>query len=326
MKVFRSIPFFILLLVVAISAGIWLFKQKKKNPPPAAAVIPPHDSSWQAPDTAEWASLKDGDQIRYGRDLISHTAYYLGPKGVVANVSNGMNCQNCHMAAGTRLFGNSFAAVAATYPKYRARSGRVESIEFRVNDCLLRSLNGHPIDSNGKEMQAMVAYLKWVGKEVPKQAAPVGAGTEKLPFPDRPADPQRGRTIYMAKCQQCHGANGSGLFNTDSSAYVYPPLWGQHSYNVSAGLYRLSSLAGFIKNNMPFGATKQAPQLTADQAWDVAAFINSQPRPQVFFKQDWPDITKKPEDYPFGPYADTFSQRQHKYGPFGPISKKKDKT
>ena len=36
-------------------------------------------------------------------------------------------------------------------------------------------------------------------------------------------------------------------------------------------------------------------------------------------KNDYPDISKKPIDDPFGPYADTFSESQHKYGPFQPI-------
>jgi thiosulfate dehydrogenase len=30
-------------------------------------------------------------------------------------------------------------------------------------------------------------------------------------------------------------------------------------------------------------------------------------------------LATKPFDYPFGPYADTFSVAQHKYGPFEPI-------
>jgi thiosulfate dehydrogenase len=32
--------------------------------------------------------------------------------------------------------------------------------------------------------------------------------------------------------------------------------------------------------------------------------------------KDWPDISKKPIDHPFGPYADGFSEKQHKLGPF----------
>jgi thiosulfate dehydrogenase len=36
--------------------------------------------------------------------------------------------------------------------------------------------------------------------------------------------------------------------------------------------------------------------------------------------KDWPDISKKPIDHPFGPYADGFSEKQHKLGPFKPIA------
>jgi thiosulfate dehydrogenase len=96
-------------------------------------------------------------------------------------------------------------------------------------------------------------------------------------------------------------------------------LWGKNSYNVGAGIYQLSKFAGYIKNNMPFGVTFTNPQLTVEQAWDVAAFVNSQPRPPKNLSMDWPDIAAKPLDYPFGPYSDSFSEKQHKYGPFAPI-------
>ncbi|GAC1421105.1 MAG: hypothetical protein NVS9B7_01970 [Flavisolibacter sp.] len=95
----------------------------------------------------------------------------------------------------------------------------------------------------------------------------------------------------------------------DSTTYIYPPLWGQNSYNVSAGMYQINKLAGFIKGNMPFGVSSKMPLLTEEEVWAVAAFINSQPRPLLFFPGYWPDITKKPVDYPFSPYRDTFSQK-----------------
>jgi thiosulfate dehydrogenase len=79
-------------------------------------------------------------------------------------------------------------------------------------------------------------------------------------------------------------------------------------------------MASFIKNNMPYGlASHDTPKLTNEEAWDVAAFIISQPRPEKFFPEDWPKIETKSIDYPYGPYADKFSEKQHKYGPFGPI-------
>jgi thiosulfate dehydrogenase len=73
--------------------------------------------------------------------------------------------------------------------------------------------------------------------------------------------------------------------------------------------------------NMPQGVSYVSPQLTDEEAWDVAAFINTQSRPDMNIQKDWPDISKKPFDHPFGPYADAFSEQQHKLGPFGPIKK-----
>lgn len=289
-----------------------------------------NDSSkneWHAPDINLVPETSEGDLIRYGHDLIVNTAKYFGPKGIIAPITNGMNCQNCHIDAGVRPYGNCFSAVASMYPQYRPRSGIIESIEFRINDCMMRSLNGKMIDSNSKEMHAMVAYLKWIGKDVPKKTKPPGAGTEELPFLERAADTLKGRIVFLNKCVICHGRTGEGLFNSDSSGYKYPPLWGQHSYNISAGIYRLSRFAGYIKYNMPFGiASHHNPVLTDEEAWDVAAFVNSQDRPIKKFSKDWPDINKKAIDFPFGPYADKFSEQQHKYGPFLPIQEAKEKS
>ncbi len=278
---------------------------------------------WNIPDINSLPRTPENALIRYGKELIINTARYLGPKGSVAVMSNGMNCENCHLEAGTRLNGNCFAMVASTYPKYRDRSGKLESVEFRVNDCMERSLNGKKLDSLSKEMQAMVAYLKWLGAKVPKNVKLKGMGITVLSFPDKAASIDNGKQVYVLKCHSCHGDNGEGLLKPDSTGYIYPPLWGSHSYNVSAGIYLISRLAGYVKYNMPFTEFQGAPQLSDDEAWDVAAFVNSQPRPEKYFKTDWPVIATKPFDYPFGPYADSFSVAQHKYGPYAAIKKNK---
>lgn len=281
---------------------------------------------WDVPDIDTVQSTSEAALLRYGRELIINTAKWLGPKGSVAHISNGMNCENCHLDAGTRLDGNCFAMVAGTYPKFRERSGRKESVEFRVNDCMERSLNGEKLDSLSKEMRAMVAYILWLGKDVPKGIKMKGMGIPDIPLLQRAASIGNGEKIFVARCTSCHAANGGGLFNADSSAYFYPPLWGEHSYNVSAGIYRLSRLAGYIKYNMPFMKEPAGPQLSDEEAWDVAAFINSQQRPEKMFASDWPKITSKPFDYPFGPFADSFPELQHKYGPFAAIKKHSVKT
>jgi thiosulfate dehydrogenase len=280
---------------------------------------------WIAPDINLVPNTPEGDLIRYGRELIVNTSKYFGPKGIVAPITNGMNCQNCHVEAGLRAYGNSFAAVSSTYPKYRERSGKIENIEYRINECMERSLNGESIDENSREMKAMLAYFHWLGKDVPKGRKPEGAGIIEIPFIQRAADPGKGKIIFENKCQRCHGPDGEGVIWPDSSGYIYPPLWGPHSYNVSAGLYRISRLAAFIKYNMPFAPAFIPPQLTDEEAWDLAAFISSQTRPEKKFPADWPKIEAKPVDYPFGPYTDAFPESQHKYGPFLPIKQAKEK-
>lgn len=259
-------------------------------------------------------------QVEYGKDIISQTAIYFGPKGRIAHSTNGMNCKNCHLDAGTKPWGNNYGSVFSTYPKYRARSGQVEDIYKRVNDCFERSLNGKALPVEGKEMQAIRAYIEYIGKDVPKGEKGKASGIFELPFLARAADPKQGKQVYATKCQSCHQAEGQGLLAADGIQYTYPPLWGEHSYNIGAGLYRLSRLAGYVKYNMPLGTAYPNAQLSDEEAWDVAAYINSQPRPARDLSRDWPKIGEKPVDHPFGPYADPFSEEQHKYGPWKAIT------
>lgn len=282
-----------------------------------AKFTPEHESVWRGWNKYQ---IKPSDSLaRYGRELIANTSYYLGPQGKVAAITNGMNCQNCHLDGGTLPWANNYGAVAATYPKFRDRSGSIETIQKRVNDCLERSLNGKALDSNSREMKAIVSYIHWLGDDVPKGKKPKGSGIMDLKYLDRPADPQKGVLVYQNKCQSCHGSDGQGQVNADGYGYTYPPLWGAHSYNSGAGLFRMSRFAGFVKNAMPLGVDYETTQLSDEEAWDVAAFVNSQPRPSKDLSKDWPNISKKPVDHPFGPYTDGFSEEQHKYGPFEPI-------
>lgn len=317
---------FLMLLLVFL--GFQVFYQ------PSIGSKKPLDSShvYIAPDTnfnhvwvapSDWRmtylDASERDLVHYGRELIAHTSEYLGPKGSVLQMSNGMNCQNCHLNAGTQPWGNNYFAVQSTYPKFRARSGTLENQIKRVNDCFQRSLNGKALDSTGREMRAILAYIKWLGNDVAKDKIPRGSGIFKLKGMKRACDPAKGLEVYVAKCQSCHQADGGGLLASNGKSYTFPPLWGKNSYNHGAGLFRISNFAGYVKYNMPQGTTYEKPVLTDEEAWDVAAYVNSMPRPSKDLTTDWPKIAKKPFDHPFGPYIDPFSEQQHKFGPYKPI-------
>lgn len=286
-------------------------ENKNEQASPAPETIP-------VPDTALIPHTKEGQMIRYGRELIANTAMYIGRNGSVGHFTNNMNCQNCHLNAGTKPFGNNYLSVHATYPKYRERSGEIETEAKRVTDCMERSLNGKAVAPESKEMLAILAYLKWVGTSVKIGEKVKTSGLKDLPFMSRAADPAKGRIVYTKQCQSCHGAEGEGKLQPDGKS-TYPPLWGAESYNDGAGLYRITFFARYVKYNMPFGAAADNVILTDEDAWDVAAFVNTQTRPHFDNSKDWPDVAKKPVDHPFGPYKNGYSEAQHKYGPYKPI-------
>ena len=82
-------------------------------------------------------------------------------------------------------------------------------------------------------------------------------------------------------------------------------------------MHRLIAAAQFIHANMPLGTNFETPALSVPDAWDVAAYINSKPRPhRENLDQDYPNRALKPVDAPFPPYADALPAEQHKLGPF----------
>jgi len=324
----RSNWLFVLLIVTAIVVTLVALMNALRSSDPVVLSKTISDSVWVPPSLFSDQKLEGEERklVIYGEDLIANTARYFGPLGSVERTSNGMNCQNCHLNAGRKNWGNNYSAVNSTYPRFRERSGTIETIYKRVSDCFERSLNGRAPSMDSREYQAIEAYIKWVGKDVKKGEKPIGSGIARLPFMERAADPANGQKVYTALCQTCHGENGEGKLNLHLVTYEYPPLWGEHSYNIGAGLFRLSNFAGYIKSNMPFNqATHNDPKLTNEEAWDVAAFVNSQPRPQMDLSGDWPNVAKKPFDHPFGPYTDIFTETQHKFGPYGPIVAKQGK-
>jgi len=264
-----------------------------------------------------------GDAVRYGRELMMNTAYYIGPEGINGKyLGNKMNCTNCHQNAGTKPFSFNLMFSHANYPQYRAREGKVLTLAERVNNCVMRPHNGKALPLDSKEMVAFLSYFKWINGFVKGAKELKGEKNLSVSFPDIAADPARGKTLYLQNCARCHGDNGEGKIRFDNVTYTYPPLWGPNGYQPGSSMHRIIKQAQWLKANMPYDkAEASRPCLTDEEALDIAAFINNDMihmRPDVM-SFDYPRPEEKAIDYDRGPFVDSFSASRHKYGPFKPI-------
>ncbi|MHB8093265.1 MAG: cytochrome c peroxidase [Syntrophales bacterium] len=281
-------------------------------------------AAWVPPLMKDISQGEEGDLIRYGALLLTDTYAQLGPGAKDEKMrfsGNSLNCTSCHLDNGTKQFGLPWMGVSQTYPQYRGREDQIQGLEQRINGCFGRSLNGKAMAADSREMKAMVAYVNWLSKDMPKDV--FGLITPKYEGPNRKADVKKGEEVYNRFCMSCHGKNGDGYQSMSaggSGSHVAPALWGANSYNNGAGMNRLLTNAAFIHSNMPLGTVWNHPAITNEDTYDVAAYLSSKERPQMSgLEKDYPKLEKKAVDCPYPPYADDFSQEQHQYGPFQPI-------
>jgi len=224
--------------------------------------------------------------IRRGRAMLSNTR-----DSLPAHVGNRLRCVSCHMGDGQQANKMPFIGVYARFPQYRPRSATVEIIEDRINDCFERSMNGKALPRDSRPMRDIVAYLAFLSYGIPVGAQVEGQGLPRLA--PLPGDTSRGRELFKSKCTQCHGADGQGGRADTAAAIVGPPVWGPHSFNVGAGMARLRTAAAFIRVAMPYD---NPGSLTPQQAYDVAAYVTSRPRPDFARKAgDWPNGDPPPD-------------------------------
>jgi len=244
---------------------------------PTAPLGPPADSIPDGPL---------GDAIRLGQNVMRQTPVYARQYS-----GNALNCTSCHLDGGRTPYTAPLVGIWGVFPEYRSRNARVNILEDRINDCFERSMNGSRLPVDSDEMHGLLAYMQWLSKGVPTGQDGPGRGFQRIKSP-RAADPERGKRVYADKCAACHGSDGQGLYGAQGEA-LFPPLWGPRSFNVGAGMARLSTAAAFVKIAMPLG---QGGTLTDQEAFDVALYFTQQPRPDFAGKQnDWPR-GGKPED------------------------------
>ena len=250
-------------------------------------------SKFETPRLADMLASPNAEQLVRGMRLNLETKALL-PQ----NVGDSLNCTSCHLNAGTVADGSPYVGVSAFFPSYAPRAGRVITLADRINGCFLRSMNGKPLPVDSADMKAMVAYFDWMKKETKPHDKVAGRGVGKMDMAIKP-NVDNGKQVYSTQCAVCHGKDGEGLKQADGRV-IYPPLWGDDSFNIGAGLARTYVAAAFVKHNMPVGFHEKFPLgqggLSDQEAVDVSEYFTHQPRPDFPAKvKDWPK-DKKPAD------------------------------
>ena len=287
----------------------------------------PADPAWSVPEVGALPNDENGQMVRRGRDLLTATYAHIGP--AVADpakryAGNNLACSNCHLMAGTKKFGLPLWGLWNDFPQYSTRAGAEISIEDRINSCMTRSMNGKPLPAGcaGNEgdrvLHQIPVHRREAGRDLVRARRRENAGARSAP-PIRCAARKSMRAPARHATRRMDWACFA-IVRCRHLGYLTPPLWGPDSFNDGAGMARLTNAANFIHFNMPNGTSYNDPRLSQADAWDVAAYVISRPRPsRAGIDKDFPDLLQKPVDTPYGPYADKFSQTQHQFGPFAPI-------
>ena len=260
-------------------------------------------TAWEYPNNPltdpTLGNSRTADNIRWGFRIFTDTP------GEAPNFSGGgMSCNNCHLNGGQRELSLPLVGVAAMFPEYNRRAGRMFSLEDRIVGCFYRSQNATgpiepgvdtPTDAHlgivlptpeSEEVLALSAYLRWLsrgfepGVSAPWRRQNTIEMANRIPVED--LDPMRGEALFKEHCINCHGEDGQGVQIGDKKA---GPQWGPGSWNDGAGAARIYTLAGIIRFAMPY---MNPGSLTDEEAQQISAYINSKPRPSYPFKsQDY---------------------------------------
>lgn len=199
------------------------------------------------------------------------------PKYAQEYVHDHLSCTNCHFDGGATTGGQgngiSLAGVAAKYPRYDMKFGKVIDLQERINHCFEASMSGKPLPLDSELMLALNVYLHWISKGMPIYEEVPWLGVKAIKSSHQP-DAVKGKKGYFLYCATCHGNHGEG--EVVDSIHL-PPVWGKESFNKNAGMNRIEILAPFILLNMPHND----PDLTSEQALDIAQFIIQQPREEA---------------------------------------------
>ena len=233
---------------------------------------------------------KVGKMVKLGEEIMAKTNTHPLTKDMVGNK---LQCKSCHLngndgKAGTADGIGTFIGTATAFPAYSKREKTVQTLQNRINNCFMRSMNGKRPIIDTKASIAMATYITWLSEGMPmkmdtKRPCSPNNSTRWAKNSKKFAKIQRkathknylnGKKLFTTKCASCHGQNGQGLG-------TFPPLWGKDgqgywlSYNTGAGMSKLNKGAAWVQSNMPLG---QGGTLSDQEAADIMLYVDAQPR------------------------------------------------
>ncbi|TWT64764.1 c-type cytochrome [Allorhodopirellula solitaria] len=278
---FRSRPITLLFAAITTSTLLGVLLVSGSFHRVSAADGPVAGTSTPPTPPSELPPGELGRVIELGRDIVNNTKDHPLSK---AYVGNSLNCTSCHLDGGTHPEAGTFLGIATAYPAWSPREQRVITLQDRVLNCFMRSQNGVRPPQGSNVSIAVTAYITWLstGEKIKQNPdKPLGPhhvpGLAVVDGSTLKGDVERGATLYEDHCASCHGDEGLG--GVDG-----PPVWGDQSYNNGAGLSRELKLASWLKVAMPL----DDPYLSEQEAFDIAAFVNSHDRPEFELQQQLP--------------------------------------
>jgi len=238
-----------------------------------------------------------GEMVKLGEDILLHTDTHPLTKDLVGNK---LNCASCHLKGadgkpGTADGIGTFIGTATAFPAFSKREKTVQTLQDRINNCFMRSMNGKRPIIDSPASVAMATYVTWLSEGMPMKMdtkrpcspnnsarwaknAKKFAGIQKKATH---ANYENGKKLFAAKCAACHGDHGQGMA-------AFPPLWGKSadgkwlSYNTGAGMSKLNKSAAWVQSNMPLG---QGNSLSDQESADIMLFVDAQERADFDLKK-----------------------------------------
>lgn len=105
-----------------------------------------------------------GRMVKLGEEIIFNTDTHPLTRDLVGN---DLQCSSCHLDGGKSKSLGTFIGTATSFPAFSAREKTVQTLQNRINNCFMRSMNGKRPIIDTEASVAMAAYVSWLSSGLP---------------------------------------------------------------------------------------------------------------------------------------------------------------